>query len=172
MLEGLSMYSDELMERLLLSEEPVAEALIHKIVRDAVQSPGLDPRVHGHGLPQQGRAAAARRDRPLFARRPWIARSKAKRYDDPTQDFPLEADPGKPFVGMAFKLVEDSFGQLTFMRIYQGTIRKGEMHFNQRTDQKQRFSRIVKMHADKREEIDSCRGGRHRGRAGRRLRQR
>jgi elongation factor G len=57
---------------------------------------------------------------------------------------------------MAFKLVEDSFGQLTFIRIYQGTINKGELHYNQRTDQKQRFSRIVKMHADKREEIDSA----------------
>ena len=55
---------------------------------------------------------------------------------------------------MAFKIVEDPFGQLTFMRIYQGTINKGEMHYNQRTGQKQRFSRIVQMHADKREEID------------------
>ena len=60
---------------------------------------------------------------------------------------------------MAFKLVEDSFGQLTFIRIYQGTVKKGDMHYNQRTDQKQRFSRIVKMHADKREEIDEAHAG-------------
>ena len=39
----------------------------------------------------------------------------------------LEPDPTKPFVGMAFKIVDDRFGQLTFMRIYQGTIKKGEM---------------------------------------------
>ncbi len=57
---------------------------------------------------------------------------------------------------MAFKIVEDPFGQLTFMRIYQGTIKKGDTLFNQRTSQKQRFSRIIKMHADKREEIDSA----------------
>ena len=60
---------------------------------------------------------------------------------------------------MAFKIVEDAFGQLTFMRIYQGTIDKGEMYFNQRTGQKERFSRIVKMHADKREEIDAAEAG-------------
>jgi elongation factor G len=42
------------------------------------------------------------------------------------------------------------------MRIYQGTIAKGETYFNQRTSQKQRFSRIVRMHADKREEVDSA----------------
>ena len=60
---------------------------------------------------------------------------------------------------MAFKLVEDSFGQLTFIRIYQGTIKKGEQHYNQRTDKRDRFSRIVKMHADKREEVDSASAG-------------
>jgi elongation factor G len=60
---------------------------------------------------------------------------------------------------MAFKIVEDPFGQLTFVRIYQGTIAKGEMFYNQRTGRKDRFSRIVKMHADKREEIDSAEAG-------------
>ena len=73
---------------------------------------------------------------------------------------------------MAFKIVEDPFGQLTFMRIYQGTINKGEMYYNQRTGQKQRFSRIVKMHADKREEIDSAGAGDIVAVHGHRLRQR
>jgi elongation factor G len=60
---------------------------------------------------------------------------------------------------MAFKIVEDPYGQLTFMRIYQGTITKGEMYYNQRTGKKDRFSRILRMHADKREEIDSASAG-------------
>ncbi len=58
---------------------------------------------------------------------------RAKQYDNPTEPFPLAPDPSKPLVGMAFKIVEDPFGQLTFMRIYQGTIKKGEMYVNQRT---------------------------------------
>jgi elongation factor G len=62
-------------------------------------------------------------------------------------------------VVMAFKIVDDPYGQLTFMRLYQGTIRKGEGYINQRTSQKQRFSRIVRMHADKREEIDFAESG-------------
>ena len=157
MLEGLSMYSDELME-LLLSEETVSEELVHNLVRDAVQTQDLTPVFMGTAYRNKGvqllldaivRYLPSPLDHPV----------KAKRYDDPTQDFPLEADPTKTFVGMAFKLVEDAFGQLTFIRIYQGTINKGEMYYNQRTDQKQRFSRIVKMHADKRQEIDSASAG-------------
>ena len=75
-------------------------------------------------------------------------------------------------MAMAFKIVEDPYGTLTFMRIYQGRFVKGGTYFNQRTGRKERFSRIVRMHADQREDIDEADGRRHRGRAGRRLRQR
>ena len=157
MLEGLSMYSDQLME-LLLSEEPVGEELVHSIVRDAVQGQDLTPVFIGTAYRNKGVQllldAIVR-----YLPSPLESPVKAKQFDDHTQDFPLEPDPAKPFVGMAFKLVEDSFGQLTFMRVYQGTVKKGDMHFNQRTGQKQRFSRIVKMHADKREEVDSAGAG-------------
>ncbi|HEY6565292.1 MAG TPA: EF-Tu/IF-2/RF-3 family GTPase, partial [Pirellulaceae bacterium] len=51
---------------------------------------------------------------------------------------------------------DDPYGQLTFTRIYQGSIHKGEMYYNQRTGRKDRFSRVVRMHADKREEIDGA----------------
>jgi len=71
----------------------------------------------------------------------------------------LKPDPSAPLVGMAFKIVEDPFGQLTFMRVYQGKIEKGEMYVNQRTGRKERFSRIVRMHADKREEVDVAEAG-------------
>ncbi len=157
MLEGLSMYSDQLME-LLLSEETVSEELIHKLVREAVQTQDLTPVFLGTAYRNKGVQllldAIVR-----YLPSPLDREVKAKKHDDPTQGLPLAPDPSKPFVGMAFKLVEDAFGQLTFIRIYQGTINKGEMYYNQRTDQKQRFSRIVKMHADKREEIDTAGAG-------------
>ena len=60
---------------------------------------------------------------------------------------------------MAFKIVEDPYGTLTFMRIYQGRFDKGGTYFNQRTGRKERFSRIVRMHADQREDIDSADAG-------------
>ena len=133
--------------------------LIHAIVKLAVQGQDVTPVFMGIGLQEQGRAAAAGRRRALFAVAAGAADERPRPTTIPTEEFPLEPDPAKPFVGMAFKIVDDPYGQLTFMRIYQGTINKGEMYFNQRTGQKQRFSRIVKMHADKRAEIDSADAG-------------
>jgi elongation factor G len=157
MLESLSMYSDQLME-LMLSEEEISEELIHDIVRDAVQGQDLTPVFMGTAYKNKGVQLLL--DAIIrYLPSPLNAPVKAKQYADPTQDMPLEPDNTKPFVAMAFKLVEDPFGQLTFMRIYQGTVNKGEMHYNQRTGQKQRFSRILKMHADKREEIDTATAG-------------
>jgi elongation factor G len=154
MLEALAMYSDELME-LMLGEEQPPEELVHAIVKQAVQSQGLTPVFMGTAYRNKG-------VQPLldavvrYLPSPLERSVNAKDYADATQQIPLEPDPAKPFVGMAFKIVEDPYGQLTFVRIYQGTISKGEMYFNQRTGQKHRFSRIVRMHADKREEIDSA----------------
>src|SRR5690606_683177 len=84
---------------------------------------------------------------------------KANSIKNPDEKMVLEPDPSKPFVGMAFKIVEDPYGQLTFMRLYEGTIEKGSTYINQRTGRKERFGRIVRMHADKREEITSAGAG-------------
>ena len=157
MLEALSMYSDEMME-LLLSEEPVPVDLIHETVKNAVQGQDMTPVFIGTAYKNKGVQLLL--DAIIrYLPSPLDRKIKAKNWSNPDEAFPLEADPTKPFVGMAFKIVEDSFGQLTFMRIYQGTIKKGETYYNRRTGQKQRFSRIVRMHADKREEIDSAGAG-------------
>jgi elongation factor G len=157
MLETLAMYSDELME-ILLSEQEPSDELVHKVTKEAVQEQGFTPVFVGSAYKNKG-------VQPLldaivrYLPSPLEHEVMALKHDNPAEKFKLEPDPNKPFVGMAFKLVEDPFGQLTFMRIYQGKISKGEMFYNQRTGRKDRFSRIVKMHADKREEIDSAEAG-------------
>src|SRR6266480_2825861 len=157
MLESLSMYSDKLME-MLLSEETITEELIHDIVRQAVIEQEFTPVFLGTAYRNKG-------IQPLldaivqYLPTPLDSPSKGKDPTDLEKVIELSPDPSKPFVGMAFKIVEDEFGQLTFTRIYQGKIEKGGSYFNQRTGKKDRFSRIVKMHADKREEIDSAEAG-------------
>ncbi|MEZ6118947.1 MAG: elongation factor G [Pirellulaceae bacterium] len=157
MLESLSMYSDELME-LLLSEETVSEELIHKILRVAVRGEEITPVYCGSAYKNKGVQLlldAVSRYLPS----PMDREIKAHSIADESAKIALEPDSSKPFVGMAFKIVDDPYGQLTFTRIYQGSIKKGETYFNQRTGKKERFSRILRMHSDKREEIDTATAG-------------
>ncbi|MEC9094436.1 MAG: elongation factor G [Planctomycetota bacterium] len=157
MLDALSMFSDELME-LLMEEKEVPLELIYKTTRDAVLARGLTPVYVGTAFKNKG-------VQPLldavtqYLPSPYDRDMKAKLVTNPDEVMPLEPVPDKPFVGMAFKIVEDPFGQLTYTRIYQGTVKKGEMYFNQRTGKKDRFSRILRMHSDKREEIDEASAG-------------
>jgi elongation factor G len=60
---------------------------------------------------------------------------------------------------MAFKLVEEAFGQVTYMRVYQGTLRKGEFYYNTRLRKKARISRILRMHSDQKEDIGEAIAG-------------
>jgi elongation factor G len=157
MLEGLSMYSDELMEK-LLAEEEVSEDLIHKVIRQATQQQGMTPVLVGSAYKNKG-VQLLLDSVERYLPSPLDREITAKKVGDETQKVALKPDPSAPLVGMAFKIVEDPFGQLTFMRVYQGKIEKGEMYVNQRTGRKERFSRIVRMHADKREEVDVAEAG-------------
>ena len=157
MLEAIAMYNDEMME-LLLSEEEVPAAMIDATVLKGVQGLNFTPVYMGTAFKNKG-------VQPLldavvkFLPSPLDREISAKNWEDASESYPLEPKADKPFVGMAFKIVEDPFGQLTFMRMYQGTIKKGESYYNQRTGRKERFSRIVRMHSNKREEIDEAYAG-------------
>ncbi|KAL1999155.1 hypothetical protein VTN02DRAFT_4958 [Thermoascus thermophilus] len=64
-----------------------------------------------------------------------------------------------PFVGLAFKLEESNFGQLTYVRVYQGSLRKGANVFNARTGKKVKVPRIVRMHSNEMEEVQEIGAG-------------
>lgn len=69
-------------------------------------------------------------------------------------------DPNEPFAALAFKITTDAFvGKLAYFRVYSGTIKAGSYVLNSSTGQKERVGRIVRMHADKREEVDSIEAG-------------
>ncbi len=68
-------------------------------------------------------------------------------------------DPEKPLRALAFKIMDDRFGALTFTRLYSGKLSKGDTILNTATGKTERISRLVEMHANSREEIDSAQAG-------------
>ena len=159
LLEALSMYSDDLME-ILLGEEEGPQKRSNDVVRSAVAQLEFTPVLLGSAYRNKGvqlllDAVVRLLPSPLDC----DTKAFAKDKDGQQQEIRLVPDPDKPTVAMAFKMVEDPYGTLTFMRLYQGRFVKGGTYVNQRTGRKERFSRIVRMHADQREDIDEALAG-------------
>ncbi|OGQ17508.1 MAG: translation elongation factor G [Deltaproteobacteria bacterium RBG_16_71_12] len=84
---------------------------------------------------------------------------KGKDLKDETKEIIRQTRDDEPVTALAFKLLNDKFGQLTFVRVYAGTLKKGSSVMNARTGRRLRIGRLVRMFADKREEIEECYAG-------------
>lgn len=159
MLEALSLYDDELME-VLLAEEEVPHEKIHTVLRAATLSHEIIPVLMGSAFKKKGVQAlldSVCRYLPCPTDVENIAydNDNVDEEGNPTRVV-LEDVEDKPLVCMAFKTVMEQFGQLTYTRIYQGKIVKGESYLNTRTGQRTRFGRLVRMHADDREDVEGA----------------
>jgi elongation factor G len=79
--------------------------------------------------------------------------------DDLTETFIRHSDDSEPFSALGFKLINDQFGKLGFIRVYSGQLRTGDTVLNPRTGKTERVGRLVKMHANKREDITEIMAG-------------
>jgi len=156
MLDAVSMFSDELMEAIL--EENVTEAQIHEAVRNGVLALDFVPVFVGSAYKNKG-------VQPLLDS---VVRYLPSPFDventgvDLTNDeatIVLPTDPEKPLVALAFKLDEGRYGQLTYIRVYQGRLNKGDAIHNARTQKKHKVGRLVRMHSNKMEDIESATAG-------------
>ncbi len=83
-----------------------------------------------------------------------------KGVDDDENEVERHADDNEPFSALAFKIATDPFvGSLTFMRVYSGVVNSGDAVYNSVKQKRERFGRIVQMHANKREEVKEVRAG-------------
>ncbi|MFZ4714797.1 MAG: elongation factor G [Bacteriovoracaceae bacterium] len=156
MLDKLSEFDDKMMEDLLEGKE-ISEETVHAAIKKGTQSLKLVPVFMGSAFKNKGvqlllNAIARYLPSPLSAER-----SKAKTDKDEVVE--LIPDAKMPLVCMAFKITDEQFGQLTYTRIYQGTLNKGDTLINTRTKKRVRIGRIVRMSSNDRENIDSASAG-------------
>jgi len=151
MLEALSMFNDEMMER-LLEELPIDEEMIRQTIREATINRDIVPLMMGSAFKNKGvqpLLGAICDYLPSPLDRSYFARD----HNNAGTETPLAGDPDAPLVAMVFKIADEPFGQLSYLRIYQGTLVKGGQYRNARTNRTVRIGRIVRMHANNRADI-------------------
>lgn len=157
MLDVISAFDDDMMEAILEGKE-VSEEQIHKAIHKGVNSLQFTPVFLGSSFKNKGiqlllNAVARYLPSPVTC-------EKSKAIDNKTgEKVELLPEFDKPLVAMAFKITDEQFGQLTYTRIYQGTLNKGETLINTRTKKRTRVGRIVRMNSNDRENIDSASAG-------------
>ncbi len=157
LIEEISSHNDELMERYLSGEE-LSEAEIVAAIRDCTINIKIIPVVCGSAFKNKGvqnllDAVVSYMPSPLDI--PAI-----KGVDAKGEEVERKADDNEPFAALGFKVMTDPFvGQLTFIRVYSGVLQSGSYVFNSAKGKKERIGRLLKMHANKREEIkEVCAG--------------
>ena len=156
MLDGLSMFSDELTEAIL--EETLTEQHIHDAVRSATLNRQVVPVMMGSAFTNRGVQpllnAIAR-----YLPAPHEIENEAVDPDADDATVQVKCDPDEPLVMLAFKLEDGRYGQLTYLRVYQGQLHKGLQIVNVRTSKKHKVGRLVRMHADEMEDAERVAAG-------------
>ena len=157
LMDAVSMFSDELMEK-MLEEEEIPVELIHEAIRRGTLSLELTPVMMGSAYKNKGVQVlldAVNSYLPC----PTDVENTALDLDKEEAEVTVSNDSDDPLVALAFKLEDGRYGQLTYIRTYQGTIQKGDTIINTRTGKKAKVGRLVRMHADSMEEIDGAGAG-------------
>ena len=156
LLDAVSMFSDDLMEAIL--EENVTPELVDAAIRSATIARQITPVFMGSAYKNRGVQpmldGVAR-----YLPAPHEVVNEALDLDNEEASLTLPSDPDAAFVGLAFKLEDGRYGQLTYLRVYQGTLKKGSFIFNSYSGKKVKAGRLVRMHSDEMEDIEEAHAG-------------
>ncbi len=159
MIDKIAEFDDEVMEKYLEGGE-LSEEEIHKCIKAGVNQLTLTPVFMGSAFKNKGvqpliDAVTRYLPSPLECEKPT---AKSEKEGDGGAVV-LDPNPEAGLVMMAFKITDEQFGQLTYTRIYQGRLNKGDTVYNTRTGKKVRVGRIVRMNSNDRENIAETHAG-------------
>jgi elongation factor G len=155
MLDMVVSADDEAMEA-YLSGDPVPVALLKRAIKKGTISGEFRPVMCGSAFKNKGvqpllDGVLDYLPSPIDI--PGIKVAPDEGMDETQDRRSIPADLEAPFAGLAFKIINDKYGNLTFVRVYRGILRQGDMVMNTTKGQRERIGRMFQMHADKREEI-------------------
>jgi elongation factor G len=155
LLDAISMLDDSVMEAML--EENVTGDLLHAAIRKATVANKFVPVFCGSAYKNKG-VQLLLDGVKAYLPAPYEVENKAFQLSDNTEVV-VPSDSSLPFAGLAFKLEEGRYGQLTYIRVYQGKLAKAMFIHNMRSKQKVKVGRLVRMHSNEMEDIEEAGAG-------------
>ena len=157
LIDAASMFSDELTEA-ILEEQEVSEQLILEGVRRGVLARQLTPVYVGSAYKNKGVQPLLDAVTHLLPC-PLDIENQALNMENDQAPVQLVNDSDKPLIALAFKIEDGPYGQLTYVRVYQGALSKGATMVNVRSGKKVKVGRVIRMHADQMEDIEGIPAG-------------
>ncbi len=149
---------DHLAEK-FLNEEPVSNEELQAAIRRATLALKMTPVMCGSAIKNKG-VQLLLDGVILYLPNPTEVVNEGHDQNNHEEKIAIESNPDKPFVGLAFKLTQDKYGQLTYFRVYSGKVSSGDTIYNTSNEmRKVRVPRMFRMHSDDREEIESAEAG-------------
>ena len=159
LVEEVSTYDDTLMEKYVNEEKISSEEIVSALKQGCLEN-AFVPTLCGSAFKNKGvqrvlDAVIAFLPSPVD-----IDSTEASLVDNPEEKINIKNSDDAPFTALAFKIATDPFvGRLTYLRVYSGSLKKGSFCINSNTGKKERISRILQMHANKREELQEVKAG-------------
>jgi elongation factor G len=161
LLEALSSFDDDLLMMILEGHEPSTE-FIEQVVRKATLSSKAVPMLCGSAFKNKGIQPLLDAVIRYLPSPEDVASIKGLRVDGAhTTDTVVErpASDDAPFSALVFKIVSEQYGRLSYFRVYSGSLRAGDVAFNPAKGKRERIGRLLRMHANQREDIQECFAG-------------
>jgi elongation factor G len=150
---------DDTLAEKFINEEPVSNDELKAAIRRATLALKMTPVMCGSAIKNKG-VQLLLDGVVAYLPNPMEVVNEGHDQDNNEAKVTIQSDPTKPFVGLAFKLQQDKYGQLTYFRIYQGSVTSGDTIFNISNERRKvRVPRMFRMHSDDREELQTAEAG-------------